>query len=106
MSDLSATAPRRAADPADAAPARLRLLDADPQQRARWDAFVLACPQATFFHRAGWQTVIEQAFGHPTWFFYAEIDGEIAAVLPLAQIRSRLFGNTLCALPFCVYGGI
>ena len=73
---------------------------------ARWDRFVLACPQATFFHRAGWQRVIEQAFGHPTWFFYAEIDGEIAAVLPLAQIRSRLFGNTLCSLPFCVYGGI
>ncbi|WP_394780663.1 FemAB family XrtA/PEP-CTERM system-associated protein, partial [Undibacterium sp.] len=27
-------------------------------------------------------------------------------ILPLAQVRSRLFGNTLTSLPFCVYGGI
>lgn len=72
----------------------------------RWDRFVESCPQATFFHRAGWKTVIENAFGHRTWFYYAERDGEIAGVLPLAQIRSRLFGHSLRALPFCVYGGI
>jgi FemAB-related protein (PEP-CTERM system-associated) len=77
-----------------------------PADRARWDAFVLACPQATFFHRAGWQRVIERAFGHPTWFMYAESAGQLRGVLPLAQVRSRLFGNTLCSLPFCVYGGI
>ena len=77
-----------------------------PADVRRWDAFVLRCPNATFFHRAGWQRVIERAFGHPTWFMYAEIDGRIEAVLPLAQIRSRLFGNGLHSLPFCVYGGI
>lgn len=76
------------------------------QDRIRWDAFVQRCPDATFFHRAGWQQLIEDAFGHPTWFLYAEADGEIAAILPLAQVNSRLFGNTLCSLPFCVYGGI
>ena len=76
------------------------------RDRARWDAFVQRCPNATFFHRAGWQHVIETAFGHPTWYLYAEADGEIQAILPLAQINSRLFGNTLCSLPFCVYGGV
>lgn len=74
--------------------------------RARWDDFVQRCPDATFFHRAGWQQVIEQGFGHPTWFMYAAEGDAIRAILPLAQIRSRLFGNTLCSLPFCVYGGI
>ncbi len=78
----------------------------DASSRARWDEFVALCPAATFFHRAGWQTVIERAFGHPTWFMYAESDGRIRAILPLAQVKSRLFGHTLCALPFCVYGGI
>ena len=77
-----------------------------PEQIARWDAFVAGCPQATFFHRAGWQSVIERAFQHPTWFLYAEENGKIRGVLPLAQVRSRLFGHTLCSLPFCVYGGI
>jgi FemAB-related protein (PEP-CTERM system-associated) len=73
---------------------------------ARWDEFVLACPETTFFHRAGWQPVIERAFGHKTWFMYAESEGKIVGVLPLAQIKSRLFGHSLSALPFCVYGGI
>jgi FemAB-related protein (PEP-CTERM system-associated) len=82
----------------------LGLLDA--ASHARWDDFVSRCPEATFFHRAGWQTVIETAFGHPTWFMYAEADGQILAILPLAQIKSRWFGHTLCSLPFCVYGGI
>ena len=27
-------------------------------------------------------------------------------MLPLAQIKSRLFGHSLVSLPFCVYGGI
>ena len=76
------------------------------QDRARWDDFVQRCPDATFFHRAAWQRVIETAFGHPTWFLYAESEGKIRAILPLAQVKSLLFGNTLCSLPFCVYGGI
>ncbi len=73
---------------------------------ARWDAYVLAHPDATFFHRAGWQRVIEQAFGHRTYFFLAERAGDMVGVLPLAEIRSRLFGHSLGALPFCAYGGI
>lgn len=77
-----------------------------PADYARWDAFVLGCPEATFFHRAGWQEVIRRAFGHRTYFFYAEVNGEIQGVLPLAEIKSLLFGHSLSALPFCVYGGI
>jgi FemAB-related protein (PEP-CTERM system-associated) len=73
---------------------------------AAWDDFVLRCPDATFFHRAGWQSVIERAFGHKTWFMYAARGADIVAVLPMAQVRSWMFGHTLCALPFCVYGGI
>lgn len=77
------------------------------QDHARWDDFVRSCPDATFFHRAGWQQVMQDGLAHPTWFLYAQsAQGEIHAVLPLAQVNSRLFGNTLCSLPFCVYGGI
>jgi FemAB-related protein (PEP-CTERM system-associated) len=77
-----------------------------PQDRARWDAFVRSCPDATFFHLSGWQPVIEQSFGIKTWFYYVEQDGQIQGVLPLAQIKSRLFGHSLGAMPFCVYGGV
>ena len=79
------------------------LTDADA---SRWDEFVMACPEATFFHRFGWKTIMEKAFGHRTHFLYAEVNGRIEAVLPLAEVKSRLFGHSLCSLPFCVYGGI
>jgi FemAB-related protein (PEP-CTERM system-associated) len=73
---------------------------------ARWDAYVEAADNATFFHRAGWKSVLERAFGHRTYFLFAESDGAIVGILPLAQVKSVLFGNSLSSLPFCVYGGI
>ncbi|MBF0391634.1 MAG: FemAB family PEP-CTERM system-associated protein [Alphaproteobacteria bacterium] len=77
-----------------------------PDREAEWDRFVMACPEATFFHRAGWRTVIERAFGHPAHFLYAERNGRIAGVLPLVRLRGRPFANGLISLPFCVGGGI
>jgi len=73
---------------------------------ARWDQFVTDCGTATFFHRAGWKTVIETAFGHRTRFLFAEVDGQIEGVLPLTEVKSYLFGHSLVSLPFCVYGGV
>jgi FemAB-related protein (PEP-CTERM system-associated) len=70
-----------------------------------WDAFVDRCAEATFFHRSGWREVIRRAFGHRTAYLYAEERGRIVGVLPLGQVKSRLFGNALISNPFCVYGG-
>ena len=94
--------------PSDPAPsgAAIAVRSLQAHEHARWDAFVEACPEATFFHRAGWHTIMQQGFKHDSHFLYAEQDGRIAAVLPLAHVRSRLFGSSLVSLPFCVYGGI
>lgn len=82
----------------------VRVLDA--ANRVRWDDFVRTCPEATFFHLSAWQDLIEREQGHRTDFLYAERAGEILAVLPLAEVKSRLFGHSMSSLPFCVYGGI
>lgn len=83
-----------------------RLLPNDQATAKRWDAFVMGCPQATFFHRAGWQSIITDVFRHDSYFLYVESDsGEIEGVLPLGHIHSWLFGNSLTSLPFTVYGG-
>lgn len=74
--------------------------------QARWDAFVDSCPEATFFHRAGWQRVLERGLGHGAPFLYAERDGVIEGVLPLGIVRSMLFGHALVSTPFCAYGGV
>ena len=70
-----------------------------------WDRFVEACPEASFFHKAGWREVIEHSFGHDTYYLYAEQVGEIVGIFPLVHIRSRLFGNSLISNAFCVTGG-
>jgi FemAB-related protein (PEP-CTERM system-associated) len=72
----------------------------------RWDAFVDACAEASFFHRAGWKEVIETVFGHRTFYLLAERGGSVVGVLPLAQVKSRLFGHGLVSLPFCAHAGV
>lgn len=71
-----------------------------------WEAFVEAHPQATFFHRFAWSRVLKRSFGHTPHFFVAEKDGQTVGLLPLVEVRSRLFGHKLASLPFCVYGGV
>jgi len=83
-----------------------RLMSADVATAKRWDAFVMACPEATFFHRAGWQRIVQDIFHHDTYFLYAESDEGVQGVLPLGHVNSWLFGNSLAGLPFAVYGGI
>lgn len=73
--------------------------------RERWNAYVLQHPEATFFHRAEWAEILTRAFGHRGRYLYAERAGSIVGVLPLAQVKSLLFGHALVSTPFCVYGG-
>jgi FemAB-related protein (PEP-CTERM system-associated) len=73
--------------------------------KPRWDAFVARCPNATFFHLSGWKEIIENVFRHRTHYLVAERGQTVVGVLPLAHVRSRVFGHSLVSLPFCVYGG-
>jgi FemAB-related protein (PEP-CTERM system-associated) len=61
---------------------------------------------ATFFHRIGWREILEQEFGHRTHYLVAERGDEIVGILPLAEVKSRLFGHGLVSLPFAAYGGV
>ena len=83
----------------------LRIHSLTPSSIAAWDRFVRAAPDGSMFHLAGWSRVIEEAFGHATHFCFAEQDGAVVGVLPLARMRTWLFGDALISTPFCVYGG-
>lgn len=72
---------------------------------AAWDRFVEAHPNGSFFHLAAWRRVLERAFGHPTYYLVARTNGVVCGVLPLARVKSFLFGDALISTPFCVYGG-
>lgn len=84
-------------------PVSLHPLDAS--RAAAWDKFVMAHPDGTFFHRAAWKTVIERSFGHRTHYMMARRDGHVTGILPLARVKTLLFGDSLISVPFCVYGG-
>jgi len=43
-----------------------------PGEEEAWDAFVADCPEASFFHRAGWKAVLQRAFE-----YWRKIDKEI-----------------------------
>jgi len=72
---------------------------------AGWDAFVRRQDGSTPFHLTAWTRCVESGLGHRAVWIWAEDGGEIAGVFPLSHVRSRLFGNRLCASPQAAYGG-
>ena len=81
----------------------VRLLD--DRHAGRWDAFVDAHPDGTFFHLSGWKRVIEESLGHRCYYFCVLEGDTLRGVVPLVHVNSRLFGNALISTAFCVYGG-
>lgn len=75
----------------------------DPEE---WDAFVDSMPSASGYHHFAWARILEQSFGHTSYYLAARTSGAITGVLPLVHMRSLLFGNFLVSLPFVTYGGL
>ena len=73
---------------------------------ARWDGYVTAHPDSSIYHLSLWRDLIQRLFGHSSLYLYAEDDaGAIRGVLPLVQIKSRLFGHYMVSMPYFNYGG-
>jgi FemAB-related protein (PEP-CTERM system-associated) len=71
-----------------------------------WDRFVLNSPQGSLFHTIAWKRAIEKTFQFKSRYAYAEQDGQVIGVLPLAFVRNWIIGRCLHSSPFAVYGGI
>jgi FemAB-related protein (PEP-CTERM system-associated) len=78
----------------------------EPRDEAAWEAFVFRDDSTTFFHRAGWRRVIENSLGHRAHYRCAWRGDQLVGILPLIEIKSRLFGHALISLAFGVAGGI
>jgi FemAB-related protein (PEP-CTERM system-associated) len=79
---------------------------ASSHDEAAWDRYVDQHPQGTFFHLIGWRGIFERTIGFPTIYFVAKSEGVMVGVLPLARVKSLLFGHALTSLPFCVEAGV
>lgn len=71
-----------------------------------WDAYVLAHPEASHYHRAGWSEVVKRAFGHETFRRVARRGGEVVGILPVVRFANPLFGRYLVSMPYLNRGGI
>lgn len=76
------------------------------QDYISWDRFVNKHPMGTVFHLTSWKKVIEQTFNHKSRYYIAEQEGEICGILPLFEIKSRLFGHFCISIPFAEIGGV
>lgn len=86
------------------APVRVRELL--PGEDARWDAFVRAHPQGTFFHLTGWRRAVEESFHHEPHYLICEQGRTWRGVLPVFWVRSPFIGKQMISLPYAVYGGM
>jgi serine/alanine adding enzyme len=69
------------------------------------DNFIYGMADAKLCHMPAWNSMIEKLFGHKVFYLVAHENGAVIGVLPLVQIRSRLFGNRMISQPFSDYGG-
>jgi len=75
--------------------------------KSSWDHYVNEHPNATIYHSWAIKEVIEKSFSHNT--FYISVMNEqqqIQGVLPLVELKSKLFGHSLVSVPFFNYGGL
>jgi FemAB-related protein (PEP-CTERM system-associated) len=76
---------------------------ADP---AAWNSFIAETEGGTFCHLSGWRELLADTLGAECLYRVAlDSEGRYAGVLPLARVRSRLFGHYLVSLPYLNYGG-
>ena len=85
----------------------IQLIDNTPDDRDRWDDFVDRTAKSSIYHYSKWRNIIENVFGHKTFYLYSTDDrGNVAGILPLVNLKSVLFGNMLVSMPYFNYGGV
>lgn len=71
-----------------------------------WNAYVNTNPDSSLYHRAEWKDLIQNVFGHDSYYFYAcNGNNEIVGILPLVRLKSKLFGDFMVSMPYFNYGG-
>ena len=83
----------------------VRVVACDPAWAARWNAYVDSAPGASLYHLWGWRDVNRDEFGHATFALAAVAGERIVGVLPVVRVKTLLFGNIGCSMPFVNYGG-
>jgi FemAB-related protein (PEP-CTERM system-associated) len=73
----------------------------------KWDDFVENHPQASPYHRMAWLHAVKKSYGFDPMPIVAECDQtkKFKGILPVVRLTTPLKGASLCALPYCDFGG-
>jgi FemAB-related protein (PEP-CTERM system-associated) len=92
------------------APPRLELLVHESRTLdrvlPRLEAFAIQTGQLPLTRHPGWLKVLQAGLRHVPFCIEAVEDGKTRGFLPLAHVRSLLFGKFLVSLPYLNYGGV
>ncbi len=83
----------------------MNIIECDDSHRDAWDAYVNTAAGTSFYHRYGWRHINMEEFGHKSLYLAAIEDGRFVGVFPIVHVKSRLFGNLACSMPFVNFGG-
>lgn len=68
--------------------------------------FLATQEAASPFHRPAWMQAVRRGCGHRVHYLLASEGSDIVGLLPLHDVKSRLFGRALVSSAFAVGGGI
>lgn len=75
-------------------------------QMARWEPFVTRFGRVPLSYHPEWLSILQSGLGHVPYALEAVEDDQTRGILPLAFVRSLLFGRFLVGLPYLNYGGV
>ncbi len=84
----------------------ISIVQANLNDKARWDAYVEGNKDSRFFHRFGWSEIIQKSYGYKPYYLMALRDDHLVGVLPLTFVKSMISGNALISTAFTVGGGV
>jgi FemAB-related protein (PEP-CTERM system-associated) len=83
----------------------MEIVRCEEPDRHKWNAYVASSPRTSVYHRYEWRDVNTACFGHESAYLMAVDGGTVVGIFPLVRVKSQLFGNIACSLPFVNYGG-
>jgi FemAB-related protein (PEP-CTERM system-associated) len=83
----------------------MKIVHCEDSHREAWEQFVQVHGGGSFYHRYDWRAINAKSFGHRSAYLAALDGSDIAGILPIVRLKSRLFGNIACSLPFVNYAG-
>jgi serine/alanine adding enzyme len=79
----------------------------EPPSSELWQDYVAQAAGASLYHDYRWRSVFERVLGCRCHYLTArDADGVVRGVLPLARLKSVVFGDFLVSLPYVNYGGV